>query len=193
MIFYRSFYEALNDLPDSSRLKIYDAIFSFGINLKEIELTGLESTIWKLIKPQIEANNRRFENGKLGAEKKQKESKLKAKGKQTESKPKANVNVNVNSNENNNENCNENGNINLNKNVPTLIEFSDYAKTIIQDFKSYEFSIENKYNAWIEAGWKDGNGKKIVNWKSKLNNTIPYLRKFEQRKVQEYTPKVNIL
>lgn len=81
----------------------------------------------------------------------------------------------------------------INKNIPSISEFSDYAKTIIQDFKSYEFSIENKYNAWIEAGWKDGNGKKIVNWKSKLNNTIPYLRKFEQRKVQEYTPKVNIL
>ena len=79
------------------------------------------------------------------------------------------------------------------KNIPSISEFSDYAKTIIQDFKAYEFSIENKYNAWIEAGWKDGNGKKIVNWKSKLNNTIPYLRKFEQRKVQEYTPKVNIL
>lgn len=81
----------------------------------------------------------------------------------------------------------------INKHIPSISEFSDYAKTIIQDFKSYEFSIENKYNAWIEAGWKDGNGKKIVNWKSKLNNTIPYLRKFEQRKVQEYTPKVNIL
>lgn len=81
----------------------------------------------------------------------------------------------------------------IEKNIPSISEFSDYAKTIIQDFKSYEFSIENKYNAWIEAGWKDGNGKKIVNWKSKLNNTIPYLRKFEQRKVQEYTPKVNIL
>jgi len=189
MIFYRSFYEALNDLPDSSRLKVYDAIFSFGINLKEIQLTGLESTIWKLIKPQIEANNRRFENGKLGAEKKQMESKLKAKGKQTESKPKANVNVN----DNVNVNSNENGNNNVNKNIPTLIEFFDYAKTIIQDFKAYEFSIENKYNAWKDAGWKDGNGKKIVNWKSKLNNTIPYLRKFEQRKEQDYTPKINML
>ena len=81
-----------------------------------------------------------------------------------------------------------------NKNeIPSLDDFIAHAKTIIQDFKAYEFSIENKYTTWKDAGWKDGNGKKIVNWKSKLNNTIPYLRKFEQRKEQEYTPKINML
>lgn len=38
-------------------------------------------------------------------------------------------------------------------------------------------ALELKYNSWVENGWKDGNQKKIVNWKSKLLNTIPYLPK----------------
>lgn len=95
MVFYRSFYEALKDLPDSDRLAVYDAIFSYGLDLKEVELKGIPSVIWKLVKPNIEANIRRYENGKKGAEAKQTESKRKAKGKQRKSKPKANKDVDV--------------------------------------------------------------------------------------------------
>lgn len=96
MVFYRSFYEALKDLPDSDRLAIYDAIFSYGLDLKEVELKGITSVIWKLVKPNIEANIRRYENGKKGAKAKQEESKRKAKGKQRQSKPKANKDVELN-------------------------------------------------------------------------------------------------
>ncbi len=35
MVFYRSFYEALKDLPDSERLQVYDAIFSYGLDQKD--------------------------------------------------------------------------------------------------------------------------------------------------------------
>lgn len=96
MVFYRSFYEALKDLPDNDRLAIYDAIFSYGLDLKEVELSGIAAVIWKLVKPNIEANNRRYENGKKGAKAKQEESKRKAKGKQRQSKPKANVDEELN-------------------------------------------------------------------------------------------------
>jgi hypothetical protein len=43
-------------------------------------------------------------------------------------------------------------------------------------------SISLKYDAWIENGWKDGNDKPIKNWKSKLTNTIPYLKAIETPK-----------
>ena len=62
-IFYRSFYEALNDMPNESQLKIYQAIAMFSMDFKDPELTGIEATIFKLIKPQLEANNKRYENG----------------------------------------------------------------------------------------------------------------------------------
>ena len=78
-IFYRSFYEALQDLPNQQRLEIYDAISNFSLNFQECKLQGISSTIFKLIKPQLEANNKRFLNGS-----KPKKSKTEAKQKQNQ-------------------------------------------------------------------------------------------------------------
>jgi hypothetical protein len=72
MVIYRSFYEALKDLPETKRLQVWDAICELGLNGIEIQLSGLSKTIFTLIKPQIDANNRRAAagkaNGHLGAE-----------------------------------------------------------------------------------------------------------------------------
>ena len=69
---------------------------------------------------------------------------------------------------------NENEDINI---IPTIIVFLDYCKEIKEiDFKLYEFSLKSKYESWVENGWKDGNDNKIKNWKSKIKNTIPYLK-----------------
>ena len=51
-----------------------------------------------------------------------------------------------------------------------------YQNEIKSDFSPYEFAVRSKYESWINAGWKDGNGKEILNWKSKLKNTIPHLK-----------------
>jgi len=58
-------------------------------------------------------------------------------------------------------------------NIPTLKEFTNYALENEKDLNIKK--VELKYKAWKENGWKDGNGKKIQNWKTKLLNTIPYL------------------
>lgn len=34
-----------------------------------------------------------------------------------------------------------------------------------------------KYESWMANNWKDGNNKEIKNWKTKLLNTLPYLKK----------------
>jgi hypothetical protein len=65
-VFYRSFSEAIDDLPDNEQLKVYRAIKEYALNEKEIELTGTARSFFKLIKPQIVANNRRYKNGKKG-------------------------------------------------------------------------------------------------------------------------------
>lgn len=64
---------------------------------------------------------------------------------------------------------------------PDLDTFFLFAKEIYQgelksDFSPYEFAVRSKYESWVGAGWKDGNGKAILNWKSKLKNTIPHLK-----------------
>lgn len=61
------------------------------------------------------------------------------------------------------------------KNIPNEAEFLNYAKTLEVYQPGLDFSIKAKREAWLESGWKDGNGKPIKNWKTKLKNTIPYL------------------
>ena len=76
---------------------------------------------------------------------------------------------------------NENENVIKDRNtikniIPTLEEFLQYAD-MSPDFK---YPLTAKYEQWVAEGWKDGHGKKIKNWKTKLKNTIPYLRPFKQ-------------
>lgn len=101
-IFYRSFYEAISELPKENQADTYDAIMQYALNQEEVELTGVSKAIFSLVKPQLDANYKKYENGK------QKKSKAEAKQKQTKSKVGTNVNENVNDNENVNVNDNEN-------------------------------------------------------------------------------------
>jgi len=66
MIFYKSFRDALKNLPEETRLECYDAIFSYGLDGEEPELTGVSAAIFALVKPQIDANNKRRDNGTKG-------------------------------------------------------------------------------------------------------------------------------
>lgn len=135
-VFYKSFYEALQDLKEKERLNIYDAICELALNNNEMKLTGISKTIFKLIKPQIVANNLRYENGRKGGrpkketigfeDKKPKELKKEEKTK-TETKP--NVNENVNENVNVNDNDNDNDNENKNENDIVLFFVEKYKKT----------------------------------------------------------------
>lgn len=107
-IFYRSFAEALEGLSDKDRLAILDAIIAKSLYFEDKELKGIQKNLFSLIKPQIEANNKRYKNGcqpknkqnesKTEANDKQDTSEEKANDKQTISKTQANENDNVNDN-----------------------------------------------------------------------------------------------
>jgi hypothetical protein len=97
MIIYRSFYEAIKPLPKEDQAEVWDAVFSYGLEKKEPNLKGVAKSIFTLIKPQLDANFKRYLNG---TKTKQKQSKIEAKSKQNESKSVTNVNVNVNDNVN---------------------------------------------------------------------------------------------
>ena len=68
--------------------------------------------------------------------------------------------------------------------IPSELEFMAYYKSeLSKEFPGLEFSIKTKYETWLDQGWKDGNDKKIGNWKLKLKNTIPHLKaKFDPNK-----------
>ena len=120
MIFYKSFADALKALPDKDRLELYDAIFAFGIYDEEPKLSGVNSAVFTLVRPQIEANNRKYENGlKGGRPKNQTETKQKPNNNQSKTKTKPNDNQTItkpkpNDNDNVNDNENEKGNGNYN-------------------------------------------------------------------------------
>jgi hypothetical protein len=60
---------------------------------------------------------------------------------------------------------------------PPIEEFLGYCKTLMNGkYESYKFSIQGKYEAWVENKWKDGNNQVIKNWKLKIKNTLPYLK-----------------
>ena len=67
-IFYNSFYQAISELPESDRLAVYDAIAQYSLTGEMPELSGVGKAIMTLIRPQIDANKRRYENGRKGAE-----------------------------------------------------------------------------------------------------------------------------
>lgn len=63
-VFYKSFFEALQDLNNKDRLILYDAICELALNDKVSELQGLPKTIFTLIKPQVLANTKKYQDGK---------------------------------------------------------------------------------------------------------------------------------
>ena len=200
-IFYRSFYEAISELPKENQADTYNAIMQYALNQEEIELTGIPKAIFSLVKPQLDANYKKYENGK------QKKSKTEAKQKQTESK--TGTNVNVNDNENVNVNDNENVNVNdscvdglqeiidfYNQNIglitPHGLEvLADYAKEMPVDLIIYamEISVEANVrtiqyikgilNNWLKKGIRTLVEAKEENNKQKGQKETPDFSKLE--------------
>ena len=90
-IFYRSFYEAAKTLDNSDRLTLYDAIAAYALDGIEPERSGVPGGMFLLMKPVIDANTQRYENGKKGGRpKNQTETETKPNQNQNVTKPKAN-------------------------------------------------------------------------------------------------------
>ena len=111
-VFFRSFFEAIEEIDEKKQLKLYKSIANFALNNeKPTDLRGIEKAIFSLIEPQITASSKRYEvskkcgeYGKLGGRPK-KEKTLKGFENET-----LNVNDNVNVNDNHNDNVNVNVN-----------------------------------------------------------------------------------
>ena len=100
IVVYRSFYEAAKALTDKEELELYRAIFEFGLDHKNAEMGPMAAAMFKLIKPQLEANYKKWQNGMRGGRPKQSESEQEPKDNQKETKDEPNENVNVNDNDN---------------------------------------------------------------------------------------------
>ena len=132
-IFYASFLEGIEALNSAEeKWEAVKAIFDYGLKGIDKPPEGYSKIPYIMAKPQIDANNQRYENGKLGAEygrlggapkgnqnarKKQPQNNpIGVELNNPETTPNVNVNDNVNVNVNDNVNVNENVNKN-NKNT----------------------------------------------------------------------------
>lgn len=179
-VFYRSFYEAIKDLPRDVQGEIYTAIMEYSLYGKETDnLKPITRSVFTLMKPQIDVNNKRFENGKRGGRPKseykptenQSETKDKPKNNQSETNSKPNVNDNVNVNENENENKD---------NTPDGVSKKDAAKAATlkrrEEFKKTLFPFVEKYSErMVEA---------FFNYWSELNRSETKMR-FEKQETWE--------
>ena len=146
IVFYRSFFEALQVFQDAGeRAQMYDAILSYAFNGTEpTSLSPMQTAIYTLIKPQLDANVRKSENGKKGGRPKKEtndsEKNLGIKNKKplvfenenhsfSETESNKNKNINKNSNKNINVNSNKNACFADDNNIPDFDTCIDYLTT----------------------------------------------------------------
>lgn len=198
-IFYRSFYEAISELPKENQADTYDAIMQYALNQKEIELTGISKAIFSLVKPQLDANYKKYENGK------QKKSKKEAKVKQNESKAETNVNDNENENVNVNDNDNDNVGDSCVDGLQEVIDFysnnigflNPYGLKILESYVedmsselviyAMQIAVENnkKTISYIKAilnNWAKANIKTLEEAKRENKKKVSNDKQIEQRK-----------
>lgn len=68
-IFFDDYAEALRELSDKSRLKVFDALCDYVFKKTEPDLKGESKAVFALIKREIDLYNKRVENGKKGGRK----------------------------------------------------------------------------------------------------------------------------
>lgn len=172
-VFYRSFFEAIKGLPKEDQCLMFGAIADYSLDQIEPHLTGINKVVWTLIKPQLDANTKRFINGEKGGKHGRKGGRPKKTKPETKEEnpigvinenPKETPNVNVNVNLNDNLNVNEKD---INICVPVKpkpksinnekIDFDELLKFFNDTFKKrspfINQKLKTKYNSLMAQGY----------------------------------------
>lgn len=91
-VFYRSFKESMQDLSDTDKLLMYEAISDYSLDMKEPELSGFPKALFTLIRPILDSNTQRWKNGCRGGAPKGNKNNRYSKN-TTEVQPKVNQNI----------------------------------------------------------------------------------------------------
>lgn len=177
-VFYRSFYEAIVELPREVQGEVLTAVIEYGLNGVTTEpLKPIARGMLALIKPMVDANNQRFRNGckgaasgKLGGRPKHvadPQNEPKETPQETPKKPQRNPkktpNVDVN--------VNADVNVNEKKDDPPFIPPVISEVVAYFDEKGYsEEAASNFFAYYDELSWCDKNGNSLKNWKLKAIN-----------------------
>lgn len=156
VVFYRSFAEAIKALPKEEQLKALWAVINYGLDGVIPEEHGVHTAIFLMAKPQIDANNKRYQNGTKGGrpitkdKPNQNQDKTKA-----EPKEKDNVKEKVKDNDN------------------SVVRFTPPTKQDVMDYcqeKGYtDVDVERFMNYYTSNGWMVGKNK-MKDWKAAMRN-----------------------
>ena len=180
-VFYRSFYDAIEEMPKKHQLDIYKAIACYALDNKEPTFSGVVSALWKSFRPQLDTSARRYklarENGEKGAKygvkggrprKKESEKSDDKKPLKGISEKPLNVNDNVNVNVNDNANANDNGSASQASAsafiAPTFQEVMDECRK-----GGYKASIASKFFMFYDRShWRTKEGEPVRDWRALL-------------------------
>lgn len=192
-VFYRSFYEAINNLDFEEQGKAYNAIMSYAFDGDETTAEGIAHVIFVMAKPQIDANAERRINGRRGGrpkkekpmviENEENKKPMVLKNDEIE-KPNDNVNVNVNVNDNVNDNNND---IQEESAINIILASGDLYNVPVADIESFKkaypnISVESelmKAASWCRSNPKNRKTTKGINrflngWLSRCTSTNTY-------------------
>lgn len=175
MVFYRSFADGIEELDEKDQLEAFWNIIRYGIDGIEPENGGPARGVFRMARPQIDSNNRRYENGKRGgrpnkpqgeADKKpnhnQSKTKQKPNDNQTETNTKPNVYVYDNENV-------------LKENTLKGVKekrFAPPSKTEVEEYcreKGYHIDADRFVDFYESKGWYVGKNK-MKDWKAAVRN-----------------------
>ena len=175
-IFYKSFYDSLKGMDEKTQGKCLMALADYALNGNEPSCEPEVMMFFILAKPQIDANNQRYENGcKGGRPKNQTETKTKPKYNQKETKDEPNDNVNDNDNVNVKEKEIDKEKVaiaSLRFQKPTVEQVRSYSKQ-----QGYVLDEQAFWDFYESKGWKVGN-QPMKDWQAAVRN---WVRKDKQR------------
>lgn len=197
-IFYRSFYEAVKVLSKEDKADLFEAITIYALDQKNITLSPIPKAMFKLIKPQLDANYKRYsvgiKNGQKGAKYGKKGGRPKNPQNNPQITPKKPSNENVNENVNVNDNVNDNVNerekdFYLTPNFKNEV-YNFFLKKVNDEKKEKNSAQKEKIakdetekfiNYYGATGWVK-QGDKIIYWKNTASGWFSKIDLFEKKK-----------
>lgn len=172
MVFYRSFMEAIEELDEADQLKAFWNIVKYGLNGEEPEEKGPAKAVFKMAKPQIDANEKKYQNGKKGGRPKttvepdenQSETTAEPQEKQSETESEPNVNVNVNDNDKKESTLKGTKEKSCRFIPPTLTDVEEYCRE-----KEISIDCQRFVDFYESKGWMIGKNK-MKDWRAAVRN-----------------------
>lgn len=162
VVFYRSFYDAIKNIPKDNQLEVYNAIMDYSMYGVDPDITGIALALFLAFKPQIDANNERYVNGTKGGRPKKEKHMVFKDGENK--KPMVSENLET-------EKPNEKENVKEKENIKENIKRKIFQAPTVEDVRKYCVERGNKVDPqsfidfYESKGWMIGKNH-MKDWKA---------------------------